>query len=291
MNEFIQDECLLWLEETIKDHPIVSIYNPTSIGATLVGFVEGDLSLHTPEFLSTLSPRELSVLESEFPALKQYLETRDGHLDFKTLIHAVPDNHTRPGIAGAFKVTSPHLPGDGKKFMGLGSSGFPHKILLQEVIMRSINKDGAFQGKDHVHPTTHTMGYIAAALTFASEIQQHGKDAKLPELAGSFAVAGRLQEDVDQAQLSAVEVAWTLKRAGIGLNEFIELDPEDYQTSEDFLKRAKSEGEAMGHFAEEFISALAMDVETLSYQVSKIRAMRNTRACSRWPLESVRKLL
>ncbi|MBO1351176.1 MAG: hypothetical protein EBE86_029165 [Hormoscilla sp. GUM202] len=280
LNEFVQEECLFDIEGSTK----ASVYNPTSLGGTLAGFVEADMSLHQADILSTLDPEELSVLERELPALKQYLDLHNGSLDFQTLIYAVPDNHTRPGIAGAFKVTSPHIPGDGKKFMGLGSSGFPYNSLPQEVIMRSVNNNGSFKGETHVCPTTHTMGYIAAALTFASEIQQYGKAAKLPELAGSFAVAGLLQAWVDKDIISAKEVAWILKRSGIGLEEFTALNPEDYQTETDFLLRAKSEGEGMGSFAERFVSYLAQDFQTLANEVRQYRASCEPRECSRYPL-------
>jgi|GEM_PF-5568772 len=284
LNEFIQDECLLQIENAAKVDPLLAVYNPTSLGGTLAGFVEADLSLHQTDTRFTLEPEELSVLARELPVLKQYIDTCDGCLDFKVLIHAVPDNHTRPGIAGAFNVRSPHIPGDGKKFMGLGSSGFPNNSLPQEVIMRSVKNNGAFKGKNHIHPTTHTMGYIAAALTFASDIQQYGKAAQLPELAGSFAVAGLLQEAVDRDLLSAQEVAWFLKRSGIGLDEFIALNPEDYQTPKDFLQRATREGVAMRSFAEKLVNYLLLDLKKLAHEVSIIRARQAPRKYSRYPL-------
>ncbi|MBE9114281.1 hypothetical protein IQ249_00070 [Lusitaniella coriacea LEGE 07157] len=284
LDEFIHSNSLLESNSSLQNISLLSVYNPTSIGATLASFVAGDMLLHTPDILSRLNQKEMSILESEFPTLKKYLEAHNGYLDFKLLIHAIPDHHTRPGIAGSFNVSSSHTPGDGKKFMGLGSSGFSNNSLLQTIIIDSVKHNGAFKGKTHIHPTTHTMGYIAAALTFASEIEQHGNRAKLPELAGSFAIAGILQEYVDRYLLSPEEVAWTLKKVGIGLNEFIDLNPEDYQTPEGFIKRVSTEGEAMESFGQQFIAALKRDFKTLSIEVSKIRAARNSKECSWFPL-------
>ncbi len=283
LDEFIEGELSNFDTHGCQDKTLLEIYNPTSIGATLAAFVEADLALHDRDVLSSLKPQEKTILDREFPHLSSYLSDRGGCLDFTTSIRAVPDHHIRPGIAGAFDVSSPHIPGDGKKFMGLGSSSFPNCSLPQATIDRSIAIGGGFRGGENVHPTTHTMGYIAAALAFASELQRQGKAAKLPELAGSFALAGVLQIAVEANQVSPEEVAWSLRRSGIAIDEFIALNPEDYTTPEEFLDRARSEGELMAKFATSFLAALSMDRDRLDAKVADIRASKNGDRCVWFP--------
>ncbi|OAB60416.1 hypothetical protein AY599_02320 [Leptolyngbya valderiana BDU 20041] len=263
--------------------PLLSLYNPTSIGATLAAFIEGDRLLRRRGVLSALNERERSVFAREFPHLKAYLEASENGLPFYISVCAVPDHHTRPGIAGAFNVTSRHVPGDGKKFMGLGSNGFPNNSVLKDIVSKSVDSGGAFGGKSHIYPTTHTMGYVAAALVFANDLQNHC-NARLPELAGAFAVAGILQQAIEQNQLSPEEVAWSLKKTGIGLAEFLALNPEDYRTAEEFLKRANSEGQIMGEFAKAFVQSLSFERSVLRDRVRRVRSHRKVISCSRWPL-------
>ncbi|WP_428010481.1 hypothetical protein [Baaleninema sp.] len=283
LENVIQRDRIEQSPQEIQNSRVLSLYNPTSIGATLAGFIEGDRLLHCSGVLSGLHPRERSLFDREFPRLTQYLETAKNGLPFKTAVCAVPDHHTRPGIAGAFNVETPHIPGDGKKFMGLGSSGFPKNSLLKEIVSKSIDIGGAFCGKSHVYPTTHTMGYIAAALVFANDLK-YGSKARLPELAGSFAVAGILQQAIEQNQLSPEEVAWVLRKTGIGLREFLALNSEDYGSANEFLKRAESEGKAMGEFAKVFVENLAIELSVLRDRVAAIRATRSVISCPRWPL-------
>lgn len=262
---------------------LLSLYNPTSIGATLAGFIEGDRILHTQSVLAALNPLENAIFQQEFSQIVQTLKAFPNGFPWSVEVHAVPDHHTRPGIAGAFDLEMPHIPGDGQKFMGLGSNGFPKNTVLKNIVAQSVTQGGAFAGKSHIHPTTHTMGYIAAALVFANDLQQR-EAAQLPELAGSFAVAGILQQAIEERRLSIEEVAWVLRRGGIGLPEFLALNSEDYDTADEFLQRAKCEGTVMATLADSFIGSLTAEISVLGDRVTQIRQQRSPSGCFRWPL-------
>ena len=134
------------------DARAAAVWNPASIGAALAALVLCDRAVRP-------SPR--------------------------TRIHGVFDIANLQSLAQLFGVAvERHQSGRQTAYVGLGSSSYATGNLCFDVLKRSAQEKGAFRGRSHLHPATHTLNPVARALVFAEEIISGSPAPRKPEPAG-----------------------------------------------------------------------------------------------------------
>jgi len=131
-----------------------------------------------------------------------------------------------------------------------------------------MSSEGAFSGKNALHPATHTLNPFAQALIFGEELYRtlqrggvgaHLSHVKKPEPAGAAALAGYLLARLDRQTLSIVEIAYCLRLMGFSQKAFLQFagyGGNDIQGLRTFLQSACEEGPLMEHFARNMLVLL-----------------------------------
>ncbi len=227
------------------DARAAAVWNPASIGAALAALVLCDRAVRP-------SPR--------------------------TRIHGVFDIANLQSLAQLFGVAvERHQSGRQTAYVGLGSSSYATGNLCFDVLKRSAQEKGAFRGRSHLHPATHTLNPVARALVFAEEIISGSPAPRKPEPAGAAALAGYLLARLDGRTLSFVELAQALRAGGFTRASFLEFSGfgTNRDAGERFVRLSGEEGSAMQALAEGLLEALAWAPGRLS------RAARAERSRSR----------
>jgi hypothetical protein len=283
---------LCMLEETLSQSGITAIatWNQASIGAALAAEVLADMILRRPEALAAATREELKRL---FPAIGQFLETKQLGKHVQTRIHGVFDLANLQSLAQLLGVVvERHLSGRGTAFVGLGSSSYANGNGCYDVLQKSIAGGGPFQGKATFHPATHTLNPIAQALVFADDFHRAAtspsfaqldeagriaflsKHTRKPEPAGAAALAGYLLARLDQKTLSVVEIAYALRLAGFSSATFQEFAGFHKEASGTkwFLQEATEEGPYMEQLARTVLQLLDWDLGALAEKAEIERA-------------------
>lgn len=290
---------LIMLEETLRrgDATASSTWNQASIGAALAAIVLCDTTLREgPE-----SSPAWNEIGASFPALAAFLGRGRLGKDFATRIHGLFDIANLQSLAQLFGVVvTKHLSGRGTAFVGLGSSSYANGNSCFDVLRASAAGDGAFRGRDGLHPATHTLNPIAQALVYAEDfaraafapgfdaLSEEDKVARLrrhaikPEPAGAAAVAGYLLTRLDAGTLTFLEIAYALRLAGFDQERFLEFANfgRDEQSRNRFIQEASEEGEYMESLARSLLDALGREAAELSASARAERA--RSRLAYRW---------
>lgn len=177
----------------------------------------------------------------------------------RTRIHGVFDIANLQSLAQLFGVSvERHQSGRRTAYVGLGSSSYATGNLCFEVLKGSAAQRGAFRGRSHLHPATHTLNPVARALIYGEQILADDPSPRNPEPAGAAALAGYLLARLDGGSLSFVEVAHALRSAGFGRGLFLEFAGfgKDRGAGERFVLSAGEEGPNMQALAEGLLRAL-----------------------------------
>ena len=282
---------IIALEELLSrsSFKAMSTWNQASIGAALAAAVLCDQILRSVESISSSTKKEL---QHWFPKTASAVMTRQIGKVIPTRIHGVFDIANLQSLAQLFGVViDTHLSGRGTAYVGLGSSSYANGNRCYEILRDNVTTKGAFNGKETLHPATHTLNPVAQALIFAEDLMRAAfctkfsdishdqkvafiaKHARKPEPAGAAAMAGYLLTRIDQKTLSAAEIAFPLKLAGFKMSSFLEFCKFEGQipTYNSFIQEAKEEGDAMGAFAIEFLRLLDRPLNEVATLASKLR--------------------
>ncbi len=255
----------------------VSVWNQASIGAALAGAVLADKLLRCADQW----PDDIrSAFNSLFPSLSKFLDTQRLGKDLKTRIHGVFDIANLQSLAQRLGVVvENHLSGRGTAYVGLGSSSYSNGNRCVDILFESMSSEGAFQGKNALHPATHTLNPFAQALVFGEELsrtlQHRAVGAGLsqvtkPEPAGAAALAGYLLSRLDRQTLSIIEIAYCLKLMGFSQGTFLQFagyGTADSQGLRTFLQSACEEGPLMEHFARNMLLLLSWSLPDLERSI------------------------
>jgi hypothetical protein len=276
----------------------VSTWNQASIGAALAAIVQADMTLREgPEAAAALEPE----LSRYFPRLADFLKTHSLGSDLLTRIHGLFDIANLQSLAQLFGVTvTRHLSGRGTAFVGLGSSSYANGNRCFDILKQSADIGGSFEGKDGLHPLTHSLNPLSQALVYAEDfaraasspefeklslkdkislIQTH---AVKPEPAGAAAMTGYLLTRLDAGTLSFFEIAYALRLAGFTRETLLEFGNygRDEQAENRFIQEAIEEGEYMESLARGLMRVMDWDIESLELRAAKERA--HSRLAYRW---------
>ncbi len=268
---------LLMLEEILNLDPstkAVCTWNQASIGAALAAAVMADMIIRNP---SPLSEETRSDLNSLFPALSQFIDSKTLGKNMETRIHGIFDIANLQSLAQLLGVVvEKHLSGRGTAYVGLGSSSYSNGNRCYEILKESMDHQGPFNGKSTFHPATHTLNPFAQALIYGEDLYRsicHPDFQKLsqiekidfiqchvkkPEPAGAAALAGYLLTRLDKGTLSVFEIAWILKLMGFSKNIFMEFCRlgDDELNSDTFMQEAQEEGQFMAGLARNILLIL-----------------------------------
>lgn len=290
---------LIMLEETLRrgDAAAASTWNQASIGAALAAIALCDATLRRGPSASSAWSR----LGEFFPRLAAFLERGRLGRDFPTRIHGLFDIANLQSLAQLFGVVvTRHLSGRGTAFVGLGSSSYANGNSCFDILRESAAGDGAFRGRDGLHPATHTLNPVAQALVYAEDFARVAlapdfaalppeerlarlrRHAIKPEPAGAAAVAGYLLTRLDGGTLTVLEIAYALRLAGFDQERFLEFCNygRDEQSRNRFVQEASEEGEYMESLARSMMDALAHPAEELREAARAERA--RSRVAYRW---------
>lgn len=248
---------LVMLEEALVrgEAAGVCVWNPASIGAALAALALCDETLRR-------GPPAAPEFGASFPKLADFLRAHKLGRDLPTRIHGVFDIANLQSLAQLFGVVvTRHLSGRGTAYVGLGSSSYANGNLCFDILRRSAEENGAFGGRDHLHPATHSLNPIAQALAFAEDLHRAGREARKPEPAGAAALAGYLLARLDAGTLSFAELAFALRSGGFTKAAFLEFCGfgRDAAAAGRYIQQAGEEGESMESLVRSVLHALGWD--------------------------------
>lgn len=203
-----------------------SLWNPASIGAALAAM--------------TLCDRELRAPRSgngKHPAAR---------------IHGVFDIANLQSLAQLFGVViQRHQSGRQTAYVGLGSSSYSNGNLCFDILRHSADKNGAFRGRDALHPATHSLNPIAQALIYGESL---GRWNRKPEPAGAAALAGYLLARLDGGTLSFIEITYSLRLAGFSKKSFLKFC--GFKSPAEYLQQSREEGAYMESLVQSVLEAM-----------------------------------
>lgn len=278
------------LEEFLKNFKAeaISVWNQASIGAALAAIVLADAILHDP---IQINDDVRSDLNSLFPGISKFLDSKSLGTDVKTRIHGVFDLANLQSLAQLLGVVvENHSSGRGTAFVGLGSSSYANGNRCYEILKDSISSGGAFAGKKAFHVATHTINPFSQALMFAEDMLRYIHHAgtpafsdklvegilrysRKPEPAGSTSLSGYMLSRFDAKTLSMVELAYVLKLLGFNKQNLLEFANyrADQQGMRSYLQEAYEEGPNMYNFAKNMLLLLEWSLDSLEAKLGSER--------------------
>ncbi len=289
---------LILLEEVLENYPTeaLSTWNQASIGAALAAITLADAILQKP---TEITDDVRSELNSLFPRISRFLDSKQLGTDIKTRIHGVFDLANLQSLAQLLGVVvENHCSGRGTAFVGLGSSSYANGNRCFEILKESISNGGAFAGKKAFHVATHSINPFSQALVFAEDmlryLAQDPKDfnpktvesilkhSRKPEPAGSTALSGYLLTRFDSRTLSMIELAYVLKLVGFNKQNLLDFAnyKADQQGMRSFLQEAYEEGPNMYNFAKNMLLLLEWSLDALEQKLSAERSASRSKYAS-----------
>lgn len=271
----------------------LSTWNQASIGAALAAITLADAILRQP---TEITDDVRSELNSLFPEISKFLDSKVLGVDLETRIHGVFDMSNLQSLAQLLGVVvENHSSGRGTAYVGLGSSSYANGNRCYEILKESISTGGAFAGKKAFHVTTHTINPFSQALIFGDDMLRYinKTNAKLsdstiegilkysrkPEPAGAAALSGYLLTRLDSKTLSLVEIAYVIKLLGFSKKTFLEFagyNNED-QGMRSYLQEAYEEGPNMYNFAKNMLLLLEWSLDNIKAHLQKERLASHTK--------------
>jgi len=278
-----------FLEEALAHHlpSSISAWNQASIGAAFAAAALADDILRKPLLIND---DVRGRLNSYFPEISKFMDTKSFGKDIKSRIHGVFDLANLQSLAQLLGVVvENHLSGRGTAYVGLGSSSYSNGNRCFEILKKSMVTGGAFVGKDAFHASTHAINPYAQGIIFGEDLirflNQFKDDKKLsdqilndvscyvkkPEPAGAASLAGYLLTRLDTGTLSILEIAYALKLIGFDKRLFLEFigfssGENDLST---FLQYAYEEGTYMGNLSKNMMILFDWDLDDLMEEMIK----------------------
>jgi hypothetical protein len=282
----------LLIEELLELHDPVNldVWNQASIGAALAAAVQAELVLRNLGQLDSITKSEFCDL---FPRISSRFFGNE-FLDKSRRIVGVFDIANLQSLAQLLGVTVPnHTAGRSTAFVGLGSSSYSNGNRCFEILDRSSQEDGPFQGRQDFVPATHTLSPVSQALVVGEDLRRivssyEFNESQLssclslirkPEPAGAAALAAVLLRMLDQGLLTVFELSYSLRFLGYNSSRFLALqglEPTS-DSEQQFIQLAFEEGPFMGQLAADLLSLLNWPIEPLRSHANRQRNVRSER--------------
>ena len=276
---------LIMIEEHVKRNckqknmPSVSTWNQASIGAALAAAVLADKILRNKNILTQSN---IELFNRRFSHISQYWPKISSLLK-KSKVHGLFDLANIQSLAQLLGVTVlRHTSGRGTAFVGLGSSSYSNGNSCFNILNDSSKESLSFWGAKTFHPATHTLNYVAQAITYGEglSLYKSGRISDLssykkPEPAGAAALAGFLLYMLDNNLMSIYEIAFLLKCFGFDRSKFLQFcnyNPSQ-EDNDSFVQLAFEEGPSMGNFAANLLNLLDEDHEELAVNLKSQRVI------------------